>query len=200
MSSSRSQGVMSPLWCREFYGISYILQNLCNPVLNSVTQYRVWLWSTNHFYTTYCTLRVFMWTSGSTKVTVRSPLSSAGRSPWVTVVMLQAAHRLTFYRHLRSLEAHHNLHMAATLYPFQSQMSHSTRRQALPFFYTTLILYHFRPCLLCCLNRFSDQNFERLSLIFPACYMSNLLYNPYLVALLIYATESNLQLIFLFPC
>jgi len=30
--------------------------------------------------------------------------------------------------------------------------------------------------------------------------MPHLLYDPYLVALLIHATESNLQLIFLFPC
>jgi len=52
-------------------------------------------------------------------------------------------------------------------------------------FCTTLILYHFRPCPLCCLIRFSDQNFVCLSLIFPACYMSHLLYDPYLVALLI---------------
>jgi len=173
---------MSPLWRREFYGVSFILENLGNPVLNSVTQYRVLLGSTNHFCTIYCTL--FMWTSGSTNVTVRIPLSSAGS---ITVVMIQAAHWhfIATYKAPRLVT---NFNWPPHCTPSKARCI--TIHTVTPcFFYTALILYHFRPCPLCCLIRFSDQNFVRLSLIFPACYMSHLLYDPYLVALL---TQLNL--------
>lgn len=116
----------------------------------------------------------------------------------MTVVTLQAAHRLTFYRHVRSLKARHHLHMTATLYPFQSQMSHRTHRHVLLFLHYFNII-PFSPISIALSHQIFHQNFVCLSLTFLACCMYHLLHDPYLVALLIYATETNLQLMFLFP-
>jgi len=138
-----------------------------------------------------------MWSSGSTNVTVRFPLSSAGSSPCVTVVMLQAAH----WHFIATYEAPRFV----TIFNWPPHCTPSKAR--------CITIHTVTPCFfLHCFNiiPFSPTSIVLSHQIFrpkfctPFAHLPCVLHVPPLVwslsSSVTYATESNLQLIFLFPC